>query len=52
MWRVANVRLAHDCIPSKTKVKLFIARKKFNVEISAVKVGLQRGILSKTAHFY
>ena len=44
--------LAHDCIPRKMKVELFTARKKINVEISTVKVGLERGILSKTAHFY
>ena len=31
--------------------ELFTARKKFNVEISAMKVGLQRVIISKTAHF-
>ena len=39
--------LAHDCIPSKTKVELFT----FNAEISTIEVDLQRGILSKTAHF-
>ena len=44
--------LGHDCIPSKTNVELFTERKNFNVEISAIKVGLQRGILSKIAHFY
>ena len=44
--------LAHDCIPSKTKVELCTARKKFNVEISAIKVGLQNGILINTAYFY
>ena len=44
--------LEHGCIPSKTKVKLFTARKNFNVEISAIEVGLQCGILSKTAHFH
>ena len=33
-------------------LRMFTARKKINVEISAIKVGLQRGILSKTAHFY
>ena len=44
--------MAHDCIPSKTRVELFTARKNFNVETSAIKVGLQRGFLSETAHFY
>ena len=44
--------LAHYCIPSKTNVELFTARENFNVEISAIKVGLQHCILSKTAQFY
>ena len=36
----------------KRRVELFTARKKFNVEFSVIKVGLQRGILSKTENFY
>ena len=36
--------LAHDCIPSKTKVELLTVKKNFDVEISAIEVGLQRGI--------
>ena len=53
MIPVANARkptfLAHDCIPSKTKVQYFDSQKNFNVEISAISVGLQLGIkLSST----
>ena len=36
---------AHDCIPSKTKVELLTVRKNVNVEISALQVDLQRGLM-------
>ena len=31
--------MAHDCIPTKPKIELLTARKKFNVETSAILKG-------------
>ena len=43
--------LVHDFIPSKTKVEFLSVWKKFNIEISAIKVGLQRGLKVKLGIF-